>query len=581
MTKDKSIDNELIDNLLKNYKKPEDLIGENGLLKQLTKQLLERAMAAEMTEHVGYDKHDAAGNNSGNSRNGKSAKTIKGTFGELALETPRDRNGTFEPQIIEKHQTRFTGFDKNILSLYSRGLSTREIQQHLEEIYGVEVTAGLISSVTDEVLDEVKTWQNRQLDAVYPIMYLDAIQFKVRDNGHVRNKAIYLAIGVTIEGYKEVLGLWIAQTEGAKFWLQVVTELKNRGVTDIFIACVDGLKGFPEAIESVFPQTEVQLCIVHLVRHSLNYVGWKQRKEVARELKLIYTAATDTEAEQRLAKLSGTRRPVFIGADKSLHFLPFATLISPASGKYLIEDFFIGMVPSASVLIRSSEYAKEKTGTRDETVLSIGNPNFDRNAFPGLPALPGAGREARSVGAVYRQRTVLVGPEASPVRVASELKNADVIHIATHAVAHARSPMLTKLLLAGGRQDGVKGHHADNGFLQASQIYQLKLPRARLVVLSACQTGIERAYRGEGAIGLARPFLVAGVPIVVASLWPVDSEATAELMIRFHEHRTRGHKTTIEALRQAQLDMIYNPPPGSQGTFGWAAFVAIGGYAEF
>ena len=301
MTRD-TIDNELIDNLLKNYKKPEDLIGENGLLKQLTKQLLERAMAAEMTDHVGYDKHDAAGNNSGNSRNGKSAKTIKGTFGELALETPRDRNGTFEPQIIEKHQTRFTGFDKNILSLYSRGLSTREIQQHLEEIYGVEVTAGLISSVTDEVLDEVKTWQNRQLDAVYPIMYLDAIQFKVRDNGHVRNKAIYLAIGVTIEGYKEVLGLWIAQTEGAKFWLQVVTELKNRGVTDIFIACVDGLKGFPEAIESVFPQTDVQLCIVHLVRHSLNYVGWKQRKEVARELKLIYTAATDEDAEQRLAE---------------------------------------------------------------------------------------------------------------------------------------------------------------------------------------------------------------------------------------------------------------------------------------
>ena len=301
MTREK-IDNELIDNLLKNYKKPEDLVGENGLLKQLTKQLLERAMAAEMTKHVGYDKHDPGGNNSGNSRNGKSAKTIKGTFGELALETPRDRNGTFEPQIIEKHQTRFTGFDKNILSLYSRGLSTREIQQHLEEIYGVEVTAGLISSVTDEVIDEVKTWQNRQLDEVYPIMYLDAIQFKVRDSGHVKNKAIYLAIGVTMEGFKEVLGLWIAQTEGAKFWLQVVTELKNRGVTDIFIACVDGLKGFPEAIESVFPQTEIQLCIVHLVRHSLNFVGWKQRKEVAADLKLIYRAATEVEAEQRLAE---------------------------------------------------------------------------------------------------------------------------------------------------------------------------------------------------------------------------------------------------------------------------------------
>src|SRR5258708_4506946 len=251
MTKEKSIDNELIDNLLKDYKKPEDLIGDNGLLKQLTKQLLERAMAAELTEHVGYEKHDPGGHHSGNSRNGKSAKTIKGSVGTMGLEVPRDRNGTFEPQIIEKHQTRFTGFDENIISLYARGLSTREIQQHIEEIYHVEVSPGLISSVTDEVLDEVKTWQNRQLDAVYPIMYLDAIQFKVRDNGHVKNKAIYLAIGVTIEGLKEVLGLWIAQTEGAKFWLQVVTELKNRGVTDIFIACVDGLKGFPDAIESL------------------------------------------------------------------------------------------------------------------------------------------------------------------------------------------------------------------------------------------------------------------------------------------------------------------------------------------
>src|SRR6266487_4952745 len=197
-----TIDNELIDNLLKNYKKPADLVGENGLLKQLTKQLLERAMAAEMTEHVGYDKHDAAGNNSGNSRNGKSAKTIKGTFGELALETPRDRNGTFEPQIIEKHQTRFTGFDKNILSLYSRGLSTREIQQHIEEIYHVEVSAALISSVTDEVNDEVKAWQNRPLEEVYPILYLDALQFKVRDGAHVRNKAIYVAIGVKLNGLK-------------------------------------------------------------------------------------------------------------------------------------------------------------------------------------------------------------------------------------------------------------------------------------------------------------------------------------------------------------------------------------------
>src|SRR5258705_3487967 len=299
-----TIDNELIDNLLKDYKKPEDIIGENGLLKQLTKQLLERAMAAELTEHVGYEKHEATGNNSGNSRNGKSAKTLKGTFGTMPLEVRRDRNGTFEPQIIEKHQTHFTGFDANIISLYARGLSTREIQQHLEEIYHVEVSPALISSVTDEVIDEVKTWQNRQLEAVYAIIYLDAIQFKVRDSGHVRNKAIYLAIGVTMEGLKEVLGLWIAQTEGAKFWLQVVTELKNRGVNDIFIACVDGLKGFPEAIESVFPQSEVQLCIVHLVRHSLNYVGWQERKEVARDLKCIYSSATAAAAEQKLAEFS-------------------------------------------------------------------------------------------------------------------------------------------------------------------------------------------------------------------------------------------------------------------------------------
>ena len=298
------IDNELIDNLLKDYEKPDDLIGENGLLKQLTKRLLERAMSAEMTEHLGYERHEVTGRSSGNSRNGKSGKTLKGTFGTLPIEVPRDRNGTFEPRIVEKHQTRFTGFDENIISLYARGLSTREIQQHLEEIYQVEVTPGLISTVTDGVIEEVTAWQNRQLDEVYPIIYLDALQFKVRDGGQVRNKAIYLAIGVNMDGLKEVLGLWIAQTEGAKFWLSVVTELKNRGVGDIFIACVDGLKGFPEAIESVFPRAEVQLCIVHLVRYSLNFVGWKQRKEVATDLKTIYTSATEAEAEMRLAEFA-------------------------------------------------------------------------------------------------------------------------------------------------------------------------------------------------------------------------------------------------------------------------------------
>jgi putative transposase len=258
-------------------------------------------MAAELTDHVGYEKHDTTGHKSGNSRNGKSAKTLKGSFGTMPIEVPRDRNGTFEPQIIEKHQTRFTGFMRTSFRCtrvaYQRARSSNIWRN-------VEVSPALISSVTDEVIDEVKTWQNRQLDEVYTIMYLDAIQFKVRDSGHVKNKAIYLAIGITVKGLKEVLGLWIAQTEGAKFWLQVVTELKNRGVKDIFIACVDGLKGFPEAIESVFPQTEVQLCIVHLVRHSLNYVGWKQRKEVATDLKTIYSAATEAEAEQRLTEFS-------------------------------------------------------------------------------------------------------------------------------------------------------------------------------------------------------------------------------------------------------------------------------------
>jgi putative transposase len=298
------IDNKLIDNLLKDYKTPEEILGDNGLLKQLTKAVLERAMQAELTEHLGYEKHDASGDKSGNSRNGKSRKTLKGEFGNLPLEVPRDRDSSFDPKIVPKGQTRFSGFDDKILSLYARGMTTREIQGHLEEIYQVEVSPALISSVTDAVLEEVKVWQNRPLDALYPILYLDALQVKVRDGAHIRNKAIYLAIGINLVGTKEVLGLWVAQTEGAKFWLQIVTELKNRGVNDIFIACVDGLKGFPEAIETVFPKAQVQLCIVHLVRHSLNYVGWKQRKEVAADLQLVYRAATREEAEIKLSEFA-------------------------------------------------------------------------------------------------------------------------------------------------------------------------------------------------------------------------------------------------------------------------------------
>jgi putative transposase len=299
-----TIDHKLIDNLLKDYKTPEDILGDNGLLKQLTKAVLERAMRAELTEHLGYEPHDSTGDNSGNSRNGKSRKTLKGDFGELPIEVPRDRDSSFEPKIVPKGQTRFDGFDDKILSLYARGMTTREIQAHLEEIYQVEVSPALISSVTDAVIEEIKVWQNRPLDALYPILYLDALQVKVRDGAHIRNKAIYLVIGVNLSGIKEVLGLWVAQTEGAKLWLQIVTELKNRGVSDIFIACVDGLKGFPEAIETVFPQAQVQLCVVHLVRHSLSYVGWKQRKEVAADLQTIYRAATREEAELRLEEFA-------------------------------------------------------------------------------------------------------------------------------------------------------------------------------------------------------------------------------------------------------------------------------------
>jgi len=298
----KALPTELIDGLLAGYQKPEDLIGENGLLKQLTKALVERALEAEMAEHLGHARNEPVANSAGNTRNGKSKKTLKGEFGELPIEVPRDRHGSFEPQLIPKHQTRWTGFDDKIISLYARGMTVREIQSHLEEMYGTEVSPTLISSVTDAVSDEVKAWQSRPLDPVYPIVYLDCIHVKVRDTGAVRVKAVYLAIGINMCGEKEVLGLWIAQTEGAKFWLQVVTELKNRGVQDIFIACVDGLKGFPEAIESVYPRAAVQLCIVHLVRYSLNYVSWKLRDQVAADLKRIYQSATVDEAEQCLTE---------------------------------------------------------------------------------------------------------------------------------------------------------------------------------------------------------------------------------------------------------------------------------------
>jgi putative transposase len=294
------IKDELLDELIKGYQKPEDLIGENGLLKELTKRLVERALRGELTHHLGYERNEDAAAKGSNRRNGSSRKTLKGDFGDLEISVPRDREGTFEPMMVAKNQTRWTGFDDKILSMYARGMSTREIQGHLQEIYKVEVSPALISQVTEEVMEEVKAWQSRPLDPLYPIVYLDALYVKMRHEGRVENRAVHVAIGVSMEGRKEVLGLWTNANEGAKFWLSVLTELRGRGVKDILIACVDGLKGFPQAIESVFPQAQVQLCIVHLVRASLNYVNWKDRKQVVADLKPIYRAAAAEQAREEL-----------------------------------------------------------------------------------------------------------------------------------------------------------------------------------------------------------------------------------------------------------------------------------------
>ena len=303
---------ELLDQLLANYEKPEDLTGENGLFKQLKKGLIERALGAELTEHLGYEKGDPAGRGSGNSRNGTSSKTILTEDGEIEITVPRDRAGSFEPQLIAKGQTRFDGFDDKILSLYARGMTVREIQGHLAELYGAEVSPDLISRVTDAVLEEVREWQSRPLDAVYPIVFFDALRVKIRDEGLVKNKAVYVALAYNGDGEKDVLGLWIEQTEGAKFWLRVINELKARGVNDILIAVVDGLKGFPEAITSVYPQTLVQTCIVHLIRNSLAFVSWKDRKAILPSIKAIYRAESADAALLRLAEFEaewGKRYP--------------------------------------------------------------------------------------------------------------------------------------------------------------------------------------------------------------------------------------------------------------------------------
>lgn len=274
----------------------EDIFGQDGIIKDLTKRVVERALNAEMDHHLGYEKHSKAGDNSGDSRNGTSKKTIIADNREIEINVPRDRNGSFEPIVVQKHQKRTPLFNDQIISLYSRGLSTRDIKAHLEDIYGVEVSPELISRVTDAVELEVTEWRSRPLQAIYPVVYLDALRVNSRQDGKNINKSLYLALGINLEGRREILGMWLAETEGARFWVGVLTELRNRGLEDIFIACMDGLTGFPDAVRTVYPNTHIQLCIVHMVRNSVKYVTTKEREKVCKDLRKVYTAPTEEAA---------------------------------------------------------------------------------------------------------------------------------------------------------------------------------------------------------------------------------------------------------------------------------------------
>ncbi|MDF1756414.1 MAG: IS256 family transposase [Verrucomicrobiales bacterium] len=291
----------LLDQLLEEYEGPDDMFGQSGLLESLKAKLVERALQGELTHHLGYEKHGTKPEGSRNARNGTSKKRVKTESSQIEIEVPRDREGSFEPTLVPKGVRRLEGFDNMVIALYSRGVSTRDIQSQLKEVYSIDASPDLISAITDEILEEVESWQSRPLDELFPIVFFDALVASVRDDsGRVVKKAVYIALGVNTDGQKEVLGMWIGSAEGAKFWLQILTELKNRGMKDMYIACVDGLKGFPEAIAAEYPDTKVQLCIVHMVRHSLRYVGWKERKQVAADLKLIYRSPTAAEGEKQL-----------------------------------------------------------------------------------------------------------------------------------------------------------------------------------------------------------------------------------------------------------------------------------------
>ncbi|WP_414942913.1 IS256 family transposase [Amycolatopsis sp. cmx-11-51] len=318
-----------IDALLKDAKSAGTPIdGVDGLLNQMTKAVLERALQAELTDHLGYDAGDPAGHGSGNSRNGKSRKTVSTTNGPVDIEVPRDRNGSFEPAIVPKRARRIGNIDDMILSLYSRGMTTRDIEAHLREVYGVNASRELISNVTEVVVDEIKAWQSRPLDEVYPILYVDGIRIRVKDNGVVTTKVAYLAIGVDVDGRKHALGCWISDTEGAKFWQKILSDLRNRGVKDILIACCDGLTGLPDAIHAIFPDTVVQTCVVHVIRNAMRFVSYGDRKKIVRAMKEIYTAPTLEAAELGLAEFDrqfGTQYPGAIGVWRNAwdEFIPF------------------------------------------------------------------------------------------------------------------------------------------------------------------------------------------------------------------------------------------------------------------
>jgi putative transposase len=311
------LSDEVVDELLAGSRTEEEIVGPGGVLAQLTKRLVERALQAELSEHLGYEPHREPPGGVGNTRNGSTGKTLVTEQGPVRIETPRDRRGSFEPQLVRKGQRRFEGFDDKILALYARGLSTRDIEAHLAEIYGVKVGRDLISRVTDAVVEDVREWQQRPLEDVYPVVFLDALVLKIREGGTVQRKACYLALAVTLEGERDVLGIWFQDAEGAKFWMQVLNELKQRGIRDILICCVDGLKGVPEAIEAIYPQTVVQTCIVHLIRYSLRYVPRREREQVARDLKPIYTAVDQDAAQAALEAFDdkwGARFPVITRA---------------------------------------------------------------------------------------------------------------------------------------------------------------------------------------------------------------------------------------------------------------------------